>query len=97
MAIIQSELGKFCFNVILTVLMVYGFKMLWSSAKQSLKNSGGKWTSIIDEGIIGLAGLAVLVMCWNFGPVGTVELFITWVQWAWKMISPILRNLGFPV
>lgn len=97
MAIIESDLGKLIFNLILTLLMVYGFKILFNSAKDSLKRTGGKWTSIIDEALIAFVGIVVLVMCWSMGPVGAVNLADKWVRFIWGLIAPILRNLGLPV
>lgn len=97
MALLQSSLGTFLFNVILTILMVYGFKMLFASAQNSLKRTGGKWTSILDEALMAFVGLAVLMLCWNMGPVEAVNLVIKWVQWLWGLLTPVLRTLGFPV
>lgn len=97
MALLNSELGSFVFNVILTVVMVYITKRLWDSALISLKSSGGKIWSIFDEIIIFALCLAVCIVCWNMGVVRAVETAIVWVEWAWDKIAPVLRNLGFPV
>lgn len=97
MAFLESELSRLLFNLFITALMVKGFQMLWNSAQTSLKNSGGKWTSILDECILGFVGIAVLYLCWSVGPIGMVELVVKWVKWLWALVSPILRSLGFPV
>lgn len=97
MALLETELGSFIFNVILTIAMVIFTKHLWTSAQSSLKNSGGKWSSIVDEIIWFLVGLAVCLICWNMGIVSAANTAVMWIQWLWKLVSPVLRNLGFPV
>lgn len=97
MAFLESALGSLLYNIVLTILMVYGFKMLLNSAKESLKRTGGKWRSVIDEGLIAVAGFVILIILWNMGPVGLINEAKKWVAFIWGLLVPILRNLGLPV
>lgn len=97
MAFLESDLGTFIFNVLLTIVMMIITKKLWESALASLKSSGGKLWSTFDEIIIFAICLGICIVCWNMGIVKIVETAIVWVRWAWDKIVPVLRNLGFPV
>lgn len=82
------------------ILMVIFFAlmfMLVRSAASSLKRTGGKWTSVVDEVVIGIIVVAGFIMIGLQSP-GTV---INWIQvplkWFWELLLGALRFVGVPI
>lgn len=86
-----TSLGIFIFKAIATAGAVGGGIMLFKSAVASFKRTG-KWTSVLDEIVIGFIGLVVYALVIANEPITIVNFLKGPLVWIWNLIIGFLRE-----
>ncbi len=73
--------------------------MIWlvKSAMNSLKRTGGKWNSVVDEVVIGVIVLAAFIIIGQMDPASVINFLIKPLKWLWGILLDLLRFVGVQV
>lgn len=86
-----TSLGIFIYQVIATAGAVGGGVMLFKSAVASFKKTG-KWTSVLDEVVVGFIGLVVYALVISNEPMTIVNFLKGPIMFFWDLIVRFLRE-----
>lgn len=67
------------------------------SAMASLKRTGGKFSSVFDEIIIGIIVIVGFIAFGKLSPDTVINWIMKPFMWIWDMLLQFLRFLGLPV
>lgn len=82
------------------ILLIVFCALMWflvKSAQESLKRTGGKWSSVVDEVIIGLIVLAGFTIVAQLEPSAVLNFITKPLTWGWGLLLKALRFVGIPV
>lgn len=97
MEMLDTSLFKAFYQIIIALIAVIAWKGLFESASNSLKKSGGKWTSVLDEVIGALIVLAILVIFLQMTPSTVIGFVIKPLTWFGNLLLEFARSVGIPV
>ena len=86
-----TSLGIFIYQLIATLGVVGGGIMLFKSGVASFKRTG-KWSSIIDEIVVGFIGLVVYALVISNEPMTIVNFLKGPILFFWDLIVRFLRE-----
>lgn len=86
-----TSLGIFIFKAIATAVAVGGGVMLFKSAVASFKRTG-KWTSVLDEIVVGFIVLVVYALVVANEPITIVNFLTGPILFFWDLILRFLRE-----
>ena len=97
MEMLDTSLFKAFYQIIIALVAVIAWKGLFESAVNSLKRTGGKWSSVLDELIGALIVLAILVILIQMEPSASIGMLIKPLQWFGNLLLEFMRTVGIPV
>ena len=78
---------KVFYYLVLLLIFVALMVFLLKSAKESLRRTGGKWQSVIDEAFIGFLVLVAFTIIAQIEP----------LTWIWDLVLKALRFVGIKI
>lgn len=97
MEMLDTSLFKAFYQIIIALVAVIAWKGLFESAVNSLKRTGGKWTSVLDEVIGAMFVLAILIILLQLEPSESIGMLIKPLQWFGNLLLEFMRTVGIPV
>lgn len=97
MEMLDTSLFKVFYQIILAIIALVAWKGLFESAVNSLKRTGGKWSSVLDELIGALIVLAILVILIQLEPSASIGMLIKPLTWFGNLLLEFARSVGIPV
>jgi len=97
MEMLDTSLFKAFYQIIIALVAVIAWKGLFESAVNSMKRTGGKWSSVLDELIGAVFVLAVLVILIQLEPSESIGMLIKPLQWFGNLLLEFMRTVGIPV
>ena len=97
MEMLNTSLFKVFYQIILAIIALVAWKGLFESAVNSMKRTGGKWSSVLDELIGAVFVLAVLVILIQLEPSESIGMLIKPLQWFGNLLLEFMRTVGIPV
>lgn len=94
---LDTSLFKVFYQIILAIIALVAWKGLFESAVNSLKRTGGKWSSVLDELIGALIVLAILVILIQLEPSASIGMLIKPLTWFGNLLLEFARSVGIPV
>ena len=94
MEMLETSLVKWLFQIIIT--MVFVGLMFWiiKSAQNSLKATGGKWSSVLDEVVIGIVVIVIYLLIVASGQAAVVtKIQAIWAFLWGELLAPFLREI----
>lgn len=85
------------YKIIIMLIAVVAWKGLLTSAAESLKRTGNKWSSVLDEVVAALIVLACLVIFIQMQPSLVIGFLVKPIQWLGGQLIEFIRTMGFPV
>lgn len=70
---------------------------LLKSAKESLRRTGGKWQSVIDEAFIGFLVLVAFTIIAQIEPSSIISFLTKPLTWIWDLVLKALRFVGIKI
>lgn len=97
MEMLDTSLFKAFYQIIIALIAVIAWKGLFESAVNSLKRTGGKWTSVLDEVIGAMFVLAILIILLQLEPSESIGMLIKPLTWFGNLLLEFARSVGIPV
>ena len=87
---------KVIYYLVLLIVFVALMVFLLKSAKESLRRTGGKWQSVIDEAFIGFIVLVAFTIIAQIEPSSIIS-FLKPLKWIWDLVLKALRFVGIKI
>lgn len=97
MSVLDTDLAKFIYTIVTTIVFMGLMWKLVVSAMDSLKRTKGSWKSVIDEIAIGLVVIVAYVIVIQTPLLTMAEYVKKPILAIWNLIIGFLRQMGFPI
>lgn len=97
MEMLDTTLFQSFYKIVIMLIAVVAWKGLLTSAAESLKRTGGKWSSVLDEVVAAIIVLACLVIFIQMQPSQVIGFLVKPIQWLGGLIIEFMRTMGMPV
>ena len=88
---------KVFYYLVLLLIFVALMVFLLKSAKESLRRTGGKWQSVIDEAFIGFLVLVAFTIIAQIEPSSIISFLTKPRTWIWDLVLKALRFVGIKI
>ena len=88
---------KVFYYLVLLLIFVAPMVFLLKSAKESLRRTGGKWQSVIDEAFIGFLVLVAFTIIAQIEPSSIISFLTKPLTWIWDLVLKALRFVGIKI
>ena len=88
---------KVFYYLVLLLIFVALMVFLLKSAKESLRRTGGKWQSVIDEAFIGFLVLVAFTIIAQIEPSSIISFLTKPLTWIWGLVLKALRFVGIKI
>jgi len=88
---------KVFYYLVLLLIFVALMVFLLKSAKESLRRTGGKWQSVIDEAFIGFLVLVAFTIIAQIEPSSIISFMTKPLTWIWDLVLKALRFVGIKI
>lgn len=88
---------KVFYYLVLLLIFVALMVFLLKSAKESLRRTGGKWQSVIDEAFIGFLVLVAFTIIAQIEPSSIISFLTKPLTWIWDFVLKALRFVGIKI
>lgn len=88
---------KVFYYLVLLLIFVALMVFLLKSAKESLRRTGGKWQSVIDEIFIGFIVLIAFTIIAQIEPSSIISFLTKPLTWIWDLVLKALRFVGVKI
>ena len=88
---------KVIYYLVLLIVFVALMVFLLKSAKVSLRRTGGKWQSVIDEAFIGFIVLVAFTIIAQIEPSSIISFLTKPLTWIWDLVLKALRFVGIKI
>ena len=88
---------KVFYYLVLLLIFVALMVFLLKSAKESLRRTGGKWQSVIDEAFIGFLVLVAFTIIAQIEPSSIISFLTKPLTWIWDLVLKALRFVGIKI
>ena len=88
---------KVFYYLVLLIIFVALMVVLLKSAKESLRRTGGKWQSVIDEAFIGFIVLVAFTIIAQIEPSSIISFLTKPLTWIWDLVLKALRFVGIKI
>ena len=88
---------KVFYYLVLLLIFVALMVFLFKSAKESLRRTGGKWQSVIDEAFIGFLVLVAFTIIAQIEPSSIISFLTKPLTWIWDLVLKALRFVGIKI
>ena len=88
---------KVFYDLVLLLIFVALMVFLLKSAKESLRRTGGKWQSVIDEAFIGFLVLVAFTIIAQIEPSSIISFLTKPLTWIWDLVLKALRFVGIKI
>lgn len=82
------------------ILLIIFIAIMWGlvkSAQASLKRTGGKITSILDEIVVGIIVMIAFIIIAGLEPSSIINFIKTPLTWLWDLLLKALRFVGIKI
>ena len=88
---------KVFYYLVLLLIFVALMVFLLKSAKESLRRTGGKLQSVIDEAFIGFLVLVAFTIIAQIEPSSIISFLTKPLTWIWDLVLKALRFVGIKI
>lgn len=88
---------KVFYYLVLLLIFVALMVFLLKNAKESLRRTGGKWQSVIDEAFIGFIVLVAFTIIAQIEPSSIISFLTKPLTWIWDLALKALRFVGIKI
>ena len=88
---------KVFYYLVLLLIFVALMVFLLKSAKESLRRTGGKWQSVIDEAFIGFLVLVAFTIIAQIEPSSIISFLTKPLTWRCDLVLKALRFVGIKI
>ena len=88
---------KVFYYLVLLLIFVALMVFLLKSAKESLRRTGGKWQSVIDEAFIGFIVFVAFTFIAQIEPSSIISFLTKPLTWIWDLVLKALRFVGIKI
>lgn len=88
---------KVFYYLVLLLIFVALMVFLLKSAKESLRRTGGKWQSVIDDAFIGFLVLVAFTIIAQIEPSSIISFLTKPLTWIWDLVLKALRFVGIKI